>query len=71
FFKKFCITLRDETEWVELVDDGFNFLAGSNTENILNSFNIIEGLKDKKFSDALYGNGTAGKIIVKTLLENT
>ena len=28
FFDKYCITLRDETEWVELVKYGYNFLAG-------------------------------------------
>ncbi len=29
FLKKFCITLREETEWVELVDLGVNQIAGA------------------------------------------
>jgi len=38
FFKKYCITLRDETEWIELVEHGFNFMAGSDRELI---FDIV------------------------------
>ncbi len=34
FFKKACVTLRDETEWVELVDNGFNVLVGADKEKI-------------------------------------
>lgn len=29
-----CITLRDETEWVETVEDGWNVLAGADTDRI-------------------------------------
>ena len=29
FFNKYCITARDETEWVELVDCGYNILTGA------------------------------------------
>lgn len=34
FYKKYCITLRDETEWVELVKSGWNVIAGANSEQI-------------------------------------
>jgi UDP-GlcNAc3NAcA epimerase len=37
FFSRFCITLRDQTEWVELVESGANELAGANTERIATS----------------------------------
>ena len=30
-----CITLRDETEWVETVADGWNVLVGSSREKII------------------------------------
>ncbi|HKL85375.1 MAG TPA: UDP-N-acetylglucosamine 2-epimerase (non-hydrolyzing), partial [Treponemataceae bacterium] len=35
FFKKPCITLRDSTEWVELVENNWNALAGANEEEIV------------------------------------
>lgn len=38
FFKKNCITLRDETEWVELVNKGFNVLVGADKEKILEAY---------------------------------
>ncbi|RFQ09835.1 UDP-N-acetylglucosamine 2-epimerase (non-hydrolyzing), partial [Pseudomonas sp. ATCC 13867] len=38
FFNKPCITLRDETEWVETVETGWNRLVGASTENIENAF---------------------------------
>ena len=30
-----CVTLREETEWVETLEGGWNVLAGANTERIL------------------------------------
>lgn len=30
-----CVTLRDETEWIETLEDGWNRLAGADTEKIL------------------------------------
>lgn len=35
FFKKYCITLRDETEWSELVHVGMNILVGADKNKIL------------------------------------
>ncbi len=63
FFKKPCITLRDETEWVELVDHGYNFLAGATAESIYEVFQKI--VKAHMYFDkALYGDGKAGERIV-------
>jgi UDP-GlcNAc3NAcA epimerase len=66
FFKKPCITLRDETEWVELVEHDFNSLAGAETENIYDAYKaIIE--TDLDFNIELYGDGKAGERIVDFL----
>ena len=67
FFEKPCITLRDETEWVELVDNGFNILAGADYDKIIASYrNFLEN--KPVFNIELYGKGNASEIIVETLL---
>lgn len=60
-----CITLRDETEWVELVDAGVNHIVGTDKDSILeavsNSRNVnIEHSK-------LYGDGNAAQRIVEII----
>jgi UDP-GlcNAc3NAcA epimerase len=67
FFKKQCITLRDETEWVELVDKGYNVLVGAKKEKIVSEYLSVD--YSKEFCDNLYGGGNASKIIVAKLLE--
>ena len=66
FFKKPCITLRDETEWVELIANKFNVLAGANKEKILDLYKNFEFNND--FTMNLYGGGKASMKIVKELL---
>lgn len=67
FFEKFCLTLREETEWVELVENGYNWLTGVD-ENRINS--AIDEIKrtEKSFGVDFYGNGMAGSRIVNDLL---
>ena len=63
FFHKPCITLRDETEWVELVEHGYNCLVGAKRERIIaaeKEFIPVE----HSFDVSLYGNGYAGERIV-------
>jgi UDP-GlcNAc3NAcA epimerase len=61
FFNKICITLRNETEWTELVEAGVNFLVGSNYDLILEAFKNLPLFKQKQ--NHLYGNGNAAKKI--------
>ena len=63
FFKKFCITVREQTEWTELVENGYNFLAGTNGEKIFKIYSALL-LKKVNFNKNLYGLGDASKKIV-------
>lgn len=65
FFSKPCITLRDETEWGELVEAGANRLAGAQTEKILSFVREgLEGLRNCAENwPALYGDGRASERI--------
>ncbi|MFM9055741.1 MAG: UDP-N-acetyl glucosamine 2-epimerase, partial [Bacteroidota bacterium] len=67
FFSKPCITLRDETEWTELIDSGCNVLAGADRERILQCWSTLPQRK-ADFNSRLYGDGHASEKIVDTLL---
>lgn len=65
FFTKPCITLRDETEWVELVEHGYNQLTGADKDRILVAVRLD---RQMDFNENLYGDGTAGRKIVRYLM---
>lgn len=67
FFKKPCITLRDETEWVELVEKRFNVLSGADKDKIINLYKYFEF--SDNFNVDMYGNGMASQYIVQELLK--
>lgn len=66
FFGKPCVTLRDETEWVELVEHGCNSVTGSDTECIYREYKQMIK-KQIDFDVHLYGEGEAGRKIVNIL----
>lgn len=66
FFKKLCLTLRDTTEWTELVEAKCNLLVGANQEKIIKSFEKFKKTRPD-FSANLYGDGRAGQKILETL----
>jgi UDP-GlcNAc3NAcA epimerase len=55
-----CITLRDETEWLETVESGWNVLAGSNYDRIINA---VEKANPGQQVQGAYGNGRAAEQI--------
>lgn len=66
FFGKQCVTLRNETEWVELVQQGVNVLAGTAKEKIIHC--VQQSLSQQMiFPASLYGDGHAAEKITQTL----
>ncbi|MEC8881224.1 MAG: UDP-N-acetylglucosamine 2-epimerase (non-hydrolyzing) [Pseudomonadota bacterium] len=64
FHGKRCVTLRDETEWVELVDSGCNTLVGSDDTRIADAVNAPLQVELK---EGLYGDGDSANRILKVL----
>ena len=68
FFGKPCITMRDETEWVELLECGANILTGANMEKILEAYKVSLFFGKEVSKLKLYGEGRACSRIVKELV---
>jgi UDP-GlcNAc3NAcA epimerase len=62
FHGKPCVVLREETEWVELVEAGANLIAGSDSDLIFKSLKKLVS----NYSDfaPLYGSGNSAEQIV-------
>ncbi len=63
-----CVTLRDETEWVELLDSGVNRLAGADADAI---FNMAADAKwpGGDVAARLYGDGRTSQRIAAVLTD--
>lgn len=66
FLQTACITLRDETEWIETVECGANILTGANTEKIMEAFHRKE-MQEWFIKQGLFGDGCAGEKIIEIL----
>lgn len=66
FFGKPCVTLRDETEWVELVEVGVNHLVGNNPKKITKRIN--DSKSSVVVADDIFGNGLSGPEISKCFI---
>jgi UDP-GlcNAc3NAcA epimerase len=64
FLHKPCITLREETEWIETLEDNWNFIVGTDRTKILEKFNITQFGKQKNF----FGDGKAAEKIIDYLM---
>jgi len=59
-----CVTLRDETEWVETVHAGWNALVGANTARIIQTVRSFAPAEERP---VLYGDGQAAARCVALL----
>lgn len=66
FYKVPCVTMRDETEWVETVDLGWNILTGADSNRIYNA--CMNGGYEKRHGGNPYGDGNAAKKCISILL---
>jgi UDP-N-acetylglucosamine 2-epimerase len=62
-----CITLRDETEWVETVASGWNILTGAERDRIVTA---VQNFKAPATHPPLYGDGQAAEKILSILCQN-
>jgi UDP-GlcNAc3NAcA epimerase len=69
FYQVPCVTVRDETEWVELVEAGWNRLAPPTDASSLRQA-ISEALGSCGKPVKPYGEGDAAQRIVKHLMLN-
>lgn len=67
FYKIPCITLREETEWTELVEMGWNKLVPP-TDPIVIEKAILQATAGKIESKNPYGDGNSAELIVNTLI---
>ena len=61
-----CLTLREETEWVETISVGWNKLVGTETKSIVEAWNSFVPPPDQPM---IFGDGSAAQRILSILTE--
>jgi len=63
-----CVTLRDETPWIELLESGVNRLSGTNSEDIFSAAQAAEW-PEAGLPEGVYGDGNSSERIVQEICE--
>ena len=69
FFQKPCVILRDQTEWIEIVENGNAVLAGADEEKISNAFKTLSTRNDFTFP-SFYGDANAAEFICSKIISD-
>ena len=62
-----CVTLRDETEWIETVEAGWNQLVGVDENAIVRTAKIIKPTTTPQTS--IFGDGYAVEKVIKAIAD--
>ena len=69
FFRKPCLILREETEWVELVENGCATITGTDSVKIIESFTNYFHKKEVLNFAPVFGDGKAAEFICGKIIE--
>jgi UDP-GlcNAc3NAcA epimerase len=69
FFKKPCIILREQTEWVEIVENGNALLVGSSEAKLIEAYHLLTNKKDFTYPP-FFGDGHASEEICRLMIEH-
>ncbi|MFM7006409.1 MAG: non-hydrolyzing UDP-N-acetylglucosamine 2-epimerase [Flavobacteriales bacterium] len=69
FFAKPCVILRDQTEWVEIVETGAAVLTGAHTEKIISASQRLLN-QEIKTGQHIFGDGHAAEFICQKILSD-
>lgn len=67
FHRTPCVTLREETEWVETVEAGWNYIVGTNPDRIKRS--LVYNYKKRAIDE--YGDGASAEKIIEIICRNS
>ena len=68
FFKKPCIILRPQTEWIELVEHGSSIIVDADYYRIINAVNYLINKSDFTFPP-IFGDGNASEFICNEIIK--
>ena len=66
-----CLTLREETEWVETIKSGWNVLAGTSVQKIVKEAGHAGARKRYLKRNKIFGDGKASQKIVQILMRHS
>jgi len=67
WFRVPCITLRDETEWMETIRSGWNVLVGTESDSIVKETKRQKGRRSPASKTGIFGDGKASEKIIQVL----
>ena len=66
YMGKPCLTLRDETEWIETLEDGWNYIVGADITKISDKIHLNPSAPQKDF----FGDGKAAEKILDYMINH-